>query len=103
VCPGGADDLKKIGQQDVIGYVERHARDWSPKTGKVMCWSLRAFLRYLYHRGLNSRALAGCVVVSTMEARNLPTYLPAAQVRKVLDGCDRATAMGGLRHSDDAR
>ena len=25
---------------------------------------------------------------------SLPTYLSAAQVQKVLDGCDRATAMG---------
>src|SRR5215470_20260772 len=61
VCPAGVDDLGKIGQESVIGYIERHARDWSPKTGKVMCWSLRAFLRYLHHRGLNPRALAGCV------------------------------------------
>jgi site-specific recombinase XerD len=95
VCPGGADDLNRIGQQDVIGYVERHAQDWSPKTGKVMCWSLRAFLRYLHHRGLNPRALAGCVPsVRRWKLATLPTYLPAAQVRKVLDGCDRATAMG---------
>jgi Phage integrase, N-terminal SAM-like domain len=61
VCPVGADDLRKISQESVIGYIERHARDWSPKTGKAMCWSLRAFLRYLHHRGLNPRALAGCV------------------------------------------
>jgi hypothetical protein len=54
VCSGGAGDLCKISQEDVIRYIERHARDWSPKTGKAMCWSLRAFLRYLHHRGLNA-------------------------------------------------
>jgi site-specific recombinase XerD len=95
VCPGGAGDLDKIGQQDVIGYVERHARDWSPKTGKAMCWSLRAFLRYLHHRGLNPHALAGCVPsIRRWKLATLPTYLPVAQVQKALDGCDRATAMG---------
>ena len=36
VCPVGADDLSKINQEDVIRYVERHAQDWSPKTGKVL-------------------------------------------------------------------
>jgi site-specific recombinase XerD len=95
VCPAGDDDLGKISQEDVTRYVERHAQDWSPRTGKAMCWSLRAFLRYLHHRGLNPRALAGCVPsMRRWKLATLPTYLPAAQVQKALDGCDRATAMG---------
>ena len=51
VCPAGEDDLGRISQEEVIRYIERHARDWSPGTGKAMCWSLRAFLRYLHHQG----------------------------------------------------
>jgi site-specific recombinase XerD len=95
VCPAGADDLGKLCQESIIGYIERHARDWSPKTGKAMCWSLRAFLRYLHHRGLTPRALAGCVPsIRRWKLATLPTHLPAAQVQKALDGCDRATAMG---------
>jgi site-specific recombinase XerD len=95
VCPAGDDDLGKIGQEDVIGYIERHARDWSPRTGQAMCWSLRAFLGYLHHRGLNPRALASCVPsMRRWKLATLPTYLSAAQVQKALDGCDRATAMG---------
>ena len=95
VCPAGDDDLGKIGQEDVICYIERHAQDWSPRTGKAMCWSLRAFLRYLHHRGLNQRALAGCVPsMRRWKLATLPTYLPAAEVQKALDGCDRATAIG---------
>jgi site-specific recombinase XerD len=95
VCPAGASDLDKIGQEDVIRYIERHARDWSTDSGKAMCWSLRAFLRYLHHRGLNPLSLAGCVPsIRRWKLGSLPTYLSAAQVRKVLDSCDRATAMG---------
>src|SRR6266487_3086116 len=71
VCPAGDDDLGKIGQEDVICYIERHAQDWSPRTGKAMCWSLRRW-----------------------KLATLPTYLPAAEVQKALDGCDRATVMG---------
>ena len=56
VCPAGDDDLGKISQEEVIRYIERHAQDWSPGTGKAMCWSLRAFLRYLHHQGLKFRA-----------------------------------------------
>ena len=61
VCPAGVEDLRKINHADVVRYVERHARDGSPKSGKMMCWSLRAFLRYLHHKGLNRLPLAGCV------------------------------------------
>src|SRR5258706_10333117 len=51
LCPADASDLCKISQEDVTRYIERHARDWSAASGKAMCWSLRAFLRYLHHRG----------------------------------------------------
>ncbi|WP_439711409.1 tyrosine-type recombinase/integrase [Bradyrhizobium elkanii] len=95
VCSGGAGALRKISQEDVIRYVERHAQDWGPETGKAMCWSLRAFLRYLHHRGLNARSLADCVPsMRRWKLATLPTYLRAAQVRRALDGCDRETVMG---------
>ena len=95
VCPAGFDDLGKISQEEVIRYIERHAQDWSPGTGKAMCWSLRAFLRYLYHQDLNPRALADCVPsIRRWKFASLPTFLPAAQVQRALDGCDRATPKG---------
>jgi len=95
VCPAGEDDLGKIGQEEVIRYIERHAQDWSPGTGKAMCWSLRAFLRYLHRQGLNPRALADCVPsMRRWKLASLPTFLPAAQIQRALDGCDRATPMG---------
>lgn len=100
VCSGGADDLCKISQEDVTGYVERHAQDWSPKTGKAMCSSLRSFLRYLHHLNLHPRALADCVPsIRGWKLATLPTYLSAAQVRKALDGCDRGTAIGRRDHA----
>jgi Phage integrase, N-terminal SAM-like domain len=105
VCPAGASDLGEISQEDVARYIERHARDWSAVSGKAMCWSLRAFLRYLHHRGLNPLALAGCVPsIRRWKLASLPTYLSTAQVQKVLDGCDRTTPLGaaGLRHPHDA-
>ena len=97
VCPGGADDLKKIGQQDVIATssVTREIGDQDRQGDVVTCWPLRAFHRYLYHRRLNSRDSAGCAPsIRRWKLETLPTYLPTARVRKVLDGCDRATAMG---------
>lgn len=95
VCPAGAKDLSKISQANVLRYVERHARDGSPSSGRAMCSSLRAFLRYLHHEGLSRVSLAGCVPsIRVWKFANLPTYLSAEQVQKVLDGCDRASAIG---------
>jgi site-specific recombinase XerD len=95
LCPAGDDDLGRINQEDVTRYIERHARDRSPASGKAMCWSLRAFLRYLHHKGLNPLALAGCVPsIKQWKLASLPTYLTIAQVQKVLDGCDQASATG---------
>jgi site-specific recombinase XerD len=94
-CRAGASDLGKISPEDVTRYIERHARDWSAGSGKAMCWSLRAFLRYLYYKRLNPLSLAGCVPsIRRWRLAGLPTYLSAAQVQKVLDGCDRTTALG---------
>ena len=93
--PAGSDALSKIDHVDVVGYVERHARDGSAMFGKAMCWSLRAFLRYLHHKGLNPVSLAGCVPsIKQWKLANLPTYLSAEQVQKVLDSCDRTSPIG---------
>jgi len=95
VCPANAVDLGKIDHADIVRYVERHARDGSPELAKAMCWSLRAFLRYLHHKGLNSVPLSGCVPsIRQWKFASLPTYLSAEQVQKVLDGCDRRSAFG---------
>jgi len=100
VCPAGASDLGRISHEEVTRYVERHARDWSAASGKAMCSSLRTFLRYLHLRGLNPLALAGCVPsIRRWRLASLPTYLSAAQVQKVLDGCDRTTASGRRDHA----
>jgi hypothetical protein len=88
---GGKQSIQPGDRADV----ERHARDGCPESGKAMCWSLRAFLRYLHHSGLNPLALAGCVPsIRQWKLASLPTYLSTAQVQKVLDGCDRTTVMG---------
>lgn len=94
-CPSGTSDLGALGQEDIIRYIERHASDWSASTGRAMCWSLRAFLRYLHFKGVISLQLADCVPsIRRWQFANLPTYMSAQQVQSVLDGCDQTTAVG---------
>ena len=95
VCPLGVDGFAALTPQTVIGYVERHALDGSADSGKAMCGVVRAFLRYLHLKGFISMPLAGCVPsIRRWRLAGLPTFLPPEKVQKVLDACDRTTAMG---------
>ena len=93
VCPAGASDLGNISQEGVTRYIERHARDGSAESGKRMCWSLRAFLRYLHYKGLTRLALADCVPsIRQWKFASLPTYLLPRRSRRSL-----MVAIGPLR------
>jgi site-specific recombinase XerD len=95
VYPAGTCEFAILNPEFVIGYVERHALDGSADSGKAMCWSLRAFLRYLHLRGYIADPIADCVPsIRRWRLAGLPTFLPPEKVQKVLDACDRTTAMG---------
>lgn len=94
-CPAGADEFAALTPEIVIGYVERHALDGSADSGKAMCGVVRAFLGYLHVKGFISVALADCVPsIRRWRLAGLPTFLPPEKVQRVLDSCDRTTAMG---------
>ncbi|WP_245581939.1 tyrosine-type recombinase/integrase [Phyllobacterium phragmitis] len=95
VCPTGANGFAALTLKIVIGYVERHALDGSADSGKAMCGVVRAFLRYLHLKGFILTSLADCVLsIRRWRLASLPTFLPPEKVQKVLDVCDRTTAMG---------
>lgn len=82
-------------QADVLGYVERRARDASAATAVAMCSRLRSFLRYLLVEGLIVDDLAACVPsIKKWRFTALPTFLSAAQIQQVLQSCDQVTAVG---------
>jgi len=95
VFPTEACEFGMLNPEIVIGYVERHARDGAADTGKDMCCSLRAFLRYLHLRGYIAGLLAECVPsIRRWRLVTLPTFLPPEKVQQVLDRCDRTTPAG---------
>lgn len=95
VYPAGACEFAALTPELVIRYVERHALDGAADSGKAMCWSLRALLRYLHLRGHIADPLADCVPsIRRWRFAGLPTFLPPEKVQQVLDGCDRTTPMG---------
>ena len=89
------EDFATLDQAAVIGFIERHAHDHSPATAKGMCWSLRAFLRYLRWQGWTSVDLAASVpTVRQWRQTSLPTFMSSEQIQQVLDRCDQQTATG---------
>jgi site-specific recombinase XerD len=94
-CARGQEEILRLTQADIIGFLERHAQDQSPDSAKSMCWTLRSFLRYLRYEGRISIDLASCVpTVKRWRYSSLPSFLSPSQVQRVLHGCDRRTAIG---------
>jgi site-specific recombinase XerD len=84
----------------VTGFVLRHVRHLSPVRAGLMVTALRSFFRYLRHRGVIATDLAACVpTVPNWSLSTLPRFLPAATVERILECCDRTTAVGRRNHA----
>lgn len=77
---------------DVLSFVTEQCRLRHPAS--VTC-GLRSFLRYCYLTDLTSRSLAEAVPsVASWRLAALPKALEPDHVRKLLESCDRGTAVG---------
>jgi site-specific recombinase XerD len=89
-CSLGRSSFSKLTTADISGFVVRHARDQSPRSGRSMCWTLRAFMRYLRYKGYVKGDLSTAVPsVRTWRMQSLPGYLSPKQVNRVLQRIDR--------------
>ena len=71
------------------------SRDRNPWSAKAMVTSLRAFLRFAHATGRMAVPLAGAVpAVASWRLAALPRGLKAAQIERLLAGCDRETVTG---------
>lgn len=88
-------DLARLSAPKVASYIEHHVGDHGPTTARIMCTRVRVFLRYLHVEGFIPADLTGAIpkIRRPSEAR-LPSFMPLDDVRRVLDGCDRDTAVG---------
>ena len=94
-CPEGTASFSKLAGSDITSFVERHAHDQSPHSGKSMCWTLRAFTRYLQYRGHIIVNLSTSVPsIRTWKFSSLPEFLQPKQIQQVLDSCDRSSSIG---------
>jgi integrase/recombinase XerD len=88
-----ANELARLSGAAVSTFVLRESRRAPRSAGSVVC-GLRALLRFLLVQGLIAEPLAAAVPAVARRREDLPRGLPAGQVRRLLESCDRSTPVG---------
>jgi len=92
---GGAGAVRGLDAGKVTAFMVEHSRDCNGWSAKAMVTSLRAFLRFAHATGRTAVPLAGAVpAVASWRLSALPRGLSAAEVERLLAGCDRGTVTG---------
>lgn len=87
--------LNRLVARDVIDFVLHDTPQRGRWSAKSMTTVLRSFLGFLFQRGLTTTNLAAAVpTVPGSHLSDLPRFLEAKQVEKVLRCCDRRTKVG---------
>lgn len=85
----------ELRSQDVQHFIVRQAQQVSRLRAKLCVTALRSFLRFLLQRGAIKTDLASVVPgVPFWRLSELPKSLPPEQVERLLQSCDRDTAVG---------
>lgn len=91
----GRLDLAGLMPADVLAFVLAESGRGSRGTARLMVAALRSLFRFLYVEGLVDRPLAEAVpAVASWRLQGLPRGLEAEQVRLLLAGCERGSAVG---------
>jgi site-specific recombinase XerD len=90
--PSDDIDFAALKVDDITTFVRKQATEFGSVQAKHMVTALRAFLRYLRHRGEVDTDLAACVpCVPNYSFSTVPKFLPAGSVEKILRRTDRST------------
>ena len=91
----GPANLSAVSAAEIVGYVRRRAPTVARKTAKLMVSALRSFLGYAHYRGYIKLDLAiGIPPVADWTSTSIPRGLPAQDVRRVLQRCNRRSSTG---------
>ena len=92
--------LSQLRAPDVTAFVQRHAHRHGSSHVRHLVGTLRSFLRYLHYKGLVASDLSLAVPkVARWSLASLPKHLSAAEVRQVVQHCDRSTPLGRRDHA----
>ncbi len=86
--------------QEVIEFVKSQSRQHSRARMLQVTSALRSFLRFMHYRGHTANDLSPVVpIVANWRKATLPENLSAEAVERVLNACDRTTAVGRRNHA----
>jgi integrase/recombinase XerD len=92
---GGPGVVSGLDAGTVTAFMVEHSRDRNSWSAKAMVTSLRAFLRFAHATGRMAVPLAGAVpAVASWRLASLPRGLTAAEIERLLAGCERQTTVG---------
>src|SRR5579859_7936313 len=92
---GGAGAVSGLDAGKVTAFMVEWTAGRNTWTAKAMVTSLRALLRFAHATGRTAVPLAGAVPsVASWRMSSLPRGMKAAEIGRLLAGCDRDTAMG---------
>jgi site-specific recombinase XerD len=96
----GAVNLIGLQAQDATRFIQQTARDHSARHAQLLVAALRSFFRFLHFQGEIEMDLAPALPkVANWALSSLPKYISAGAVQRVLDQCDRQTAVGRRNHA----
>ena len=91
----GGTGVEGLAGAEVSAFLLRECERLSVGSAKGRVAELRSLLRFLYVEGLTERAPAAAVPpVAGWRDVGLPATISPAEVRQLLAGCDRSSAMG---------
>lgn len=87
--------LKELCTKDVTDFVLQDSSTRGRRSAQLMTSVLRSFLNYLFQEGKTTTNLASAIPATAGgRLSELPRYLEAAQVEKLLRCCDRRCSVG---------
>jgi site-specific recombinase XerD len=91
----GKVKFSAIRAQEIIEFVKSQSRQHSRAWMLQVISALRSFLRFTHYRGYTATDLSPVVpIVANWRKATLPKHLSAEAVERVLNACDRTTAVG---------
>jgi integrase/recombinase XerD len=88
-------DVAQLRPADIASFLLRESKCSSIGSMKGKVTSLRSFLRYLHIKGdIDSNLATSVPAIAGWRLAGLPKYLSKGQVKKLLNSCDRRTAVG---------
>ena len=91
----GPIDLRALTPDDVTRHLLQQTPSRSPASAQLHASTLRSFLRFLWQTGVTTTDLTAAIPpVRRWRLVDMPKYLTAADVTRVLNACDRTSPVG---------